>query len=404
MNVLEAHDISVAYGDTPIIEKLSLAIRQGSFVGILGPNGCGKTTLLRTMTRILKPVEGEILINGNNINSFDSRTLAKTIGCVSQETRVAFSFTVKDVVLMGRHPYIGRLSPLSHDDLKITDQAMKITNVAHLADRSVTEISGGERQRVLIARTLAQNPEILFLDEPTSHLDINHQIEILSMIQALTPKITVIGVLHDLNLASYFCDTIVLMKKGKIVAVGSPQEVLTRELIKDVFSIKMMISSHPLTGKPYLIPEYGSFSSPDSRKVHVVSGAGSGTEVFYSLCMRGFSVTAGVLSLGDSDCETAKTLGIDTIIEKPFAAVTKEATDRATVLVKAADYIVVTSMPVGEGNYANLEILQGHGKKVFFIGNTDDRMHGKATALREKLIAEGAQWVDNITELIKRIT
>lgn len=404
MNILEIRDITVTYGTTPVIEKLSLAIQQGKFIGILGPNGCGKTTLLKTLSKIIHPAAGEILIKGKNLTTYDPRSLAKIIGCVSQETAVAFSFTVKDIVLMGRHPYVGRLTPLSQADLDIVNEAMKITSTAHLADRSVTEISGGERQRVLIARTLAQNPEILLLDEPTSHLDINHQIDILSMIQALTPKITVIGVLHDLNLASYFCDTIVLMKKGKILAVGTPQEVLTRELIKEVFSIKMMISPHPLTGKPYLIPEYGSFSSPDSRKVHVISGAGSGTEIFYSLCMRGFSVTAGVLSQGDSDCETAGILGIDTIVEKPFAAVTKESADRAAALAKEADYIVVTSMPVGEGNYANLELLQGMSAKVIFVGPTDDFMHGKAAALREKLISEGARCTDSAAELIKMIT
>lgn len=403
MNVLEIHDLTVSYGETPVIEKLTLAIQQGKFIGILGPNGCGKTTLIKTISKIIQPSTGEILIKGKTLTSFDTRSLAKIIGCVSQETGIAFSFTVKDIVMMGRHPYIGRLSPMSENDLNIVSEAMKITNITHLSDRPVTELSGGERQRVLIARTLAQNPEILLLDEPTSHLDVNHQIDILSMIQALIPKITVVGVLHDLNLASYFCDTIVLMKKGKIIAVGSPKEVLTRELIKEVFSIKMMISTHPLTGKPYLIPEYGSFSSPDSRKIHVISGAGSGTEIFYSLCMRGFSVTAGVLSQGDSDCETAGILGIDTIIEKPFAAVTKDSADRAAALAKEADYIVVTPMPVGEGNYANLELLQGLSEKVIFIGTTEDFMHGKATALREKLIREGARCTDSVAELIQMI-
>ncbi|HJJ47372.1 MAG TPA: ABC transporter ATP-binding protein [Methanocorpusculum sp.] len=403
MNVLEARDISVAYGDRVIIEKLSLGVKQGGFVGILGPNGCGKTTLLRTMSRILKPAEGEILVKGKRAESYDSRAYAKILGCVSQETGVAFAFTVRDVVMMGRHPYVGRMSSLSKEDIAAVDRAMEICSVSHLKDRFITEISGGERQRVLIARTLAQNPEILLLDEPTSHLDINHQIDILSMIRSLTPEITVIGVLHDLNIASYFCDTIVLMNHGKIVAAGTPQEVLTRELIREVFSIKMMVSSHPVTGKPYLIPEYGCFSKPDSRKVHVISGGGSGTDVFYSLCMRGISVTAGVLAVNDSDYESARILGLDTVVEEPFAKVSKEAANHAEALAKEADMVVVTPMQVGDGNLANLEILEGMGKKVYFVGDIEDFTGGFASAIKNNLTAAGAVCVENTAELMKKL-
>ena len=402
-DVLEVRDISVSYGDVPVIENLSLAVKQGSFVGILGPNGCGKTTLLRTMSRILKPAAGQIRIKGQDIAYYESRSFAKLLGCVSQETGVAFSFSVRDVVMMGRHPYIGRMASPSRKDFAAVDKAMEICNVNHLKDRFVTEISGGERQRVLIARSLAQNPEILLLDEPTSHLDINHQIDILSMIQSLTPKITVIGVLHDLNIASYFCDTIVLMKKGKIVAVGTPQEVLTSELIREVFSIKMIVSAHPVTGKPYLIPEYGCFAKPDSRKIHVISGGGSGTDVFYSLCMRGFSVTAGVLAANDSDFESARTLGIDTVVEEPFAKVSVEAAKHAASLAREADVVVVTPMLVGEGNLANLEILEGLGKKVYFIGEIEDFTGGFAAAMRDNLTAAGAVCVENTAELLKKL-
>lgn len=400
---LSADEISVSYGDHKVIEKLSLEISQGGFIGILGPNGCGKTTFLRTLSRILKPESGAVFIEGTDVSDFDSKALARTIGCVSQETNIAFNFTVKDVVMMGRHPHIGRLTPLSETDLKIVDDAMKTTNVSHLADRYVTEISGGERQRVLIARSIAQQPKILLLDEPTSHLDINHQIEILGMIQELTPEITVIGVFHDLNLASHFCDRIVLMEKGKIIKVGTPSEVLTPELIKKSFSIRMMVTTHPLSGKPYLVPEYGVNSSPGSKKIHVVSGGGTGTDIFYTLSLHGFSVTAGVLSMNDSDYSAAKTLGLDVIAEPPFTEISKDSIEKQIQMMNESDAVVVSDMPVGKGNLPNIEALKNINTKIYFIKKFDDCTEGTASDLRKELIENGAETVESLTELIKKL-
>lgn len=400
---ISAENISVSYGDHQIIEKLSLEISQGGFIGILGPNGCGKTTFLRTLSRILTPKEGAVYIEGTDVNEFDSKALARTIGCVSQETNIAFNFTVKDVVMMGRHPHIGRLTPLSEADLKIVDDAMKTTNVSHLADRFVTEISGGERQRVLIARSIAQQPKILLLDEPTSHLDISHQIEILSMIQALTPKITVVGVFHDLNLASHFCDRIVLMETGKIIKVGTPAEVLTTELIKKSFSTRMMVTTHPISGKPYLVPEYGVNQFSGSKKIHVISGGGKGTEVFYMLSLHGFSVTTGILSTNDSDYSSSKILGLDVISEYPFTEISKESIEKQISLINESDAVVVTSMPVGKGNLPNIESLKDTHSKIYFINKFDDYTNGKASEIRNELIENGAEVVENLTELIKKL-
>ncbi|MDO5843787.1 MAG: ABC transporter ATP-binding protein [Methanocorpusculum sp.] len=400
---LSAENLSVSYGDHLVFENLSLAVEQGGFIGILGPNGCGKTTFLRTLSRVLTPDSGTVFIENVDIKEFNVKALARTIGCVSQETSVSFNFTVKDIVMMGRHPHIGRLSPLSEEDLKIVDEAMKTTNVSNLADRFITEISGGERQRVLIARSIAQQPKILLLDEPTSHLDINHQIDILSMIQALTPKITVIGVFHDLNLASHFCDKIVLMEKGKIIKVGTPSEVLTTELIKKSFSIKMMVTTHPVTGKPYLVPEYGVFSSPNSKKIHVISGGGSGTEIFYMLSMYGYSVTAGVLSTNDSDFVSAKTLGLEVISEPPFTEISEESIVKQKQLINESDAVIVTDMPVGAGNLSNIEALKDISAEIYFIRSFSDYTGGKASEIRESLIKNGAEVADSIPELLKKL-
>jgi len=398
---ISADNISVKYGDHHVIEKFSLAVDQGGFIGILGPNGCGKTTFLRAISRILKPDQGAVFIEGLDAESYDSRALAKTIGCVGQETDVAFPFTVREIVLMGRYPHIGKLAPLSGKDLAIADEAMKTTNTFHLADRLITEISGGERQRVLIARTLTQQPKILLLDEPTSHLDINHQIEIMDLIRDLTPKITVIGVFHDLNLASYFCDRIVLMKQGKILAVGTPLEVLTPEKIRESFSVGMMVSTHPFTGKPHLIPEYGVMPASASTRIHVISGGGTGTEILHTLTLNGFTVSAGVLAANDSDCLAAVKLGLETIIEPPFAVVSEMSVQKLKMMLTNADKIVVTGMPVGYGNLANLQALTGVSAPVYLLGEGEDYTQGEATRIRKTLIQNGAVVVSDIPALMK---
>ena len=398
---ISADNISVKYGDHHVIEKFSLAVDQGGFIGILGPNGCGKTTFLRAISRILKPDQGAVFIEGLDAESYDSRALAKTIGCVGQETDVAFPFTVREIVLMGRYPHIGKLAPLSGKDLAIADEAMKTTNTFHLADRLITEISGGERQRVLIARTLTQQPKILLLDEPTSHLDINHQIEIMDLIRDLTPKITVIGVFHDLNLASYFCDRIVLMKQGKILAVGTPLEVLTPEKIRESFSVGMMVSTHPFTGKPHLIPEYGVMPASASTRIHVISGGGTGTEILHTLTLNGFTVSAGVLAANDSDCLAAVKLGLETIIEPPFAVVSEMSVQKLKTMLTNADKIVVTGMPVGYGNLANLQALTGVSAPVYLLGEGEDYTQGEATRIRKTLIQNGAVVVSDIPALMK---
>ena len=404
MNIAaEAKDITVGYGEHTVLKSVSLAIEQGGFLGILGPNGCGKTTFLRSLSKVLKPEDGVVYIDGKTVSSYDAKTFAKTVGCVSQETETGFEFSVRDIVLMGRHPHIGRLAPLTAGDYAIADEAMRFTNTLQFKDRLVTELSGGERQRVLIAKTLAQQPKILLLDEPTNHLDVCHQIEILQLIRSLTPKITVIGVLHDLNLASYFCDRIVLMEKGQILSVGTPAEVLTPEQVYNVFSVRMIVSPHPVTGKPYLIPEYGIPQTPGSRHIHVISGGGSGAELFYSLSLHGFTVTAGVLSANDSDAQAASVLGIETILEPPFAAVSEASAARLKELVAKADAVVVTAMPVGHGNLSNLTALAGCKVPVYVVGEFADYTGGLAKEARQKILDEGGICTADVMSLMKKL-
>ncbi|NLZ29939.1 MAG: ABC transporter ATP-binding protein, partial [Methanomicrobiales archaeon] len=245
MKPVEVIGIDVSYGAKKILETVSLYAERGEILGIIGPNGAGKTTLIKAMSRIVAPEDGEVHLDDRNLDSFSFRELARQVAVVPQGFSITFDYSVRDIVMMGRHPYIGRLSSATPRDLEICDRAMRLANITHLAASSVNEISGGERQRVLIARALAQEPKILLLDEATSNLDISHRIEILNIIRDLTGNVTVISVFHDLNLAAYYCDRLIMLKDRRVLAVGGPRDVLTQETIRAVYGLDVLVKTHP---------------------------------------------------------------------------------------------------------------------------------------------------------------
>ena len=222
----------------------------------MGPNGSGKTTLLKVINGILKPKVGTVFLSNRNIFEMGEKERAKILASVPQDTYVNFDFTVWDIVMMGRFPYLNRFQWEREEDEKVVEYCMKLTNVLHLSERSIREISGGERQRVIIARALAQEPKVLLLDEPTSNLDISYQIEIMDLLRRLSREkgIIIICAIHNLNLAARYCDRVVLLNKGRIVAMGPPEKVLTKDNIKRVYGIDVWISRHPITGTLYIVP------------------------------------------------------------------------------------------------------------------------------------------------------
>ncbi len=219
----------------------------GEIVGILGPNGSGKTTLLKCINHALRPRTGTVLVEGKSISDMSRREIATEMGVVPQNSGVNFPFTALEIVLMGRGPSLRRFQTEGEKDLEIARKAMEATDVIDFADRSMTELSGGEKQRVIIARALAQQPKILLLDEPTLHLDVNHQIEILELVKGLVKSqmLTAVIVSHDLNLAARYCDKLILLEKGKVIAAGSVQQVLTSENMAQVFRINAVVDYDP---------------------------------------------------------------------------------------------------------------------------------------------------------------
>lgn len=252
--MLEIKNLTCGYGADFNLRQISLKIEQGEFVGVIGPNGSGKTTLLKAISRILKPKEGGVFIGKKDIGHLGFKDLARVMALVAQSPVMA-DISVEDYVLLGRIPYLGGLQFIeSKYDLEVARRCLDLTGTFDLRERLFTEISGGERQLVLIARALAQEPRLLLLDEPTAHLDIAHQVHVMGLIRKLNRDLglTVIVVLHDLNLAAEYCRRLVLINAGRLQRIGEPEEVLDYKTIEEVYKTTVVTGKNPVSLKPYI--------------------------------------------------------------------------------------------------------------------------------------------------------
>lgn len=253
--MIRMEQVQCGYGTRIVLGGIDLAIKKGEFVGIIGPNGSGKTTVLRAITRMIKPMRGNIYLDDRDIYTLSHGEIAQKIAVVSQSLPV-ITMTVEEFVLLGRVPYYKNLQFFENkQDLVAADKAMRMTDTERLRDHFMSEMSGGEVQLAFIARAIAQEPSLLLLDEPTAHLDITHQVDILDLIKRLNRQynLSVIIVLHDLNLASEYCDRLVLMDSGKIQKAGTPEEVLTYKEIEEVYHTVVVVEKNPLSGKPFVL-------------------------------------------------------------------------------------------------------------------------------------------------------
>ncbi len=251
---IQLDSVSYSYGSNLVIRDVSLSYDGGQFVGVLGPNGAGKSTLLRLLDRLLIPQKGQIRLNGRPIQEYGLKELARTTALIPQEPEY-FPFLVKEIVMMGRTPFVGRFRREQPRDWELVKEAMEQTQVDHLAERPIHQISGGERQRVMLARALVQNTSILLLDEPTNHLDIQHQVSIGRLLQQKGKEnILAIAVLHDLHLASLYCDQVILMHEGSVFRQGSPDKVLTGSTLHEVYGVALNVMRHPVNGRPMVFP------------------------------------------------------------------------------------------------------------------------------------------------------
>ncbi|GAA2726257.1 MULTISPECIES: ABC transporter ATP-binding protein [Streptomyces] len=255
---LRAESVTLAYDGRTIAEDLSVTVPDHSFTVIVGPNACGKSTLLRALSRMLKPRAGAVLLDGAAIGSYPARTVARTLGLLPQSSVAPDGITVADLVARGRHPHQGLLRQWSEEDERVVSEAMAATGVAALAGRHVDELSGGQRQRVWIAMALAQCTPLLLLDEPTTYLDIQHQIDLLDLLADLHEEEgrTLVAVLHDLNQAARYATHLIAMRDGKVVAAGPPAQIVTAELVEEVFGVRCQVIDDPQSGTPLVVPAH----------------------------------------------------------------------------------------------------------------------------------------------------
>ncbi len=253
---LAADRVSLAYDDHVVVRDLDLQLTEGSFTAIVGPNGCGKSTLLRALGRLLRPTGGQVLLDGRTIAKTPTRDVARVLGLLPQTPIAPEGLTVADLVARGRHPHQSWLRQWSRDDEAVVAEALAWTDLTELADRPVDELSGGQRQRAWISMALAQGTDLLLLDEPTTYLDLSHQIDVLELVGRLHTERgrTVVVVLHDLNLAARYAERLIAMKDGVLVGSGTPAEVLTEQMLADVFDLEARIVPDPVTGTPMVVP------------------------------------------------------------------------------------------------------------------------------------------------------
>ncbi|MEW2141747.1 ABC transporter ATP-binding protein [Micromonospora vinacea] len=275
--MLSTRDLVAGYDERTVLDGLDLDLPTDAFTVIVGPNACGKSTLLRTMARLLTPRRGTVLLDGTAIRDLPTREVARRLGVLPQSPLVPEGVTVADLVGRGRQPYQRWWRQWSAEDGAAVDQAMALADVTDLADRPVDSLSGGQRQRVWIAMTLAQDTDALLLDEPTTFLDLAHQVEVLDLLHRLRSERgrTVVAVLHDLNQAARYADHLVAMRAGVVVAAGPPREILTADLVRDVFGLACVVVPCPVTGAPLVVPAYTGGSAPAPAPAAAAASGGA---------------------------------------------------------------------------------------------------------------------------------
>ena len=437
--LLEVKGVSFGYERVPLLYDVHLQVHKGEMVGLLGPNGSGKTTLLRLVSGVLRPQQGTIVLDGRDLQDWGRRGVAQKIAVVPQELHVPFAFTVEQMVSLGRTPYIKLLGSSSRKDDDIVQDVMHAADVISLARRVFNELSGGERQRVVVAMALAQQPKLLLLDEPTAHLDIKYQIEMLELVQRLNieREVTVIAALHDLNLAARYFPRLVLFHRG-IVADDGPAVVLEPHLLKRVFGIDIQVGilrgAEHLSVLPLGVGELQDRGEQEPQpEVFVMAGGGSGERLMRALADAHIAFTAGALNIGDSDHTLALRLAHEVITEQPYSPISPETLEHINKSLSHMKLLIVCPMPVGPGNLALLQeaYTAVHiGIKVLLLAPTSaatnneeqtisdnfyisdeallntgianrDYTNGEGTKLIRHLLQSGVTVVQSVTEAIE---
>ncbi len=351
--------IVAGYGRSTVLHGVTVSASAGEIVGLVGPNGSGKTTLLRVASRALRPRGGRVLVAGHDPYALSARRAAQLVAVVPQQVLPAFSFSALEVVLMGRSPHRSAWRPGGPEDWSIVRKAMEATRVQHLADRGVEELSGGERQLVILAQALAQDAPILLLDEPTTHLDVGHVVDLMGTVRRLANEgRAVLAVFHDLNLAAAVCDRVVALSAGTVAGEGPPERVVTAGLLRSLYGVDAEVHPSPTTGRPVISvgPPPEPARRPSRLRAHVIGGAGRGAPVVRALAQRGYEVSVGVLHGGDTDTMVAERLNLLRVSVPPFSEIDAASAEDCRRMMTGVDLLVVCDAPFGPGNVENLRL------------------------------------------------
>lgn len=412
---IDVHGLKVAYDSVPVLDGTEFSVDRGDLIALLGANGAGKSTLLRCISRILPPTAGRILLDGRELKSFKSREAARLMAVVPQETAADFDFTVEDIVMMGRFPYLTRFKKEDLHDREVVRRAMEMTGVTHLAERSIAQLSGGEKQRVVMARAVAQQPEVLLLDEPTANLDIGYQSMLLELASRLNREegVTVMAAIHDINLAVHHFNRFILLAGGRVLAAGRAEEVITADNIRKSYGVPATTFRHPLHGVLQVSVVRGDKTRNAGNggpRVHVIGGGEEAMPALELLYQKGCRLSVGPVSAQDSGCRFAHFNSLPVVIVPPFTTMNREHRGEHLNLLRESEAIVVPPIPFGEGNlplFEEVEIVLDEGKPLYIIDLAGvperDYSGGKAVALLRRLLEKGASGVERVEDLAKVI-
>ncbi len=385
--VLQVVDLNYYIDDIQILKNLNFKVGKGEFVGLIGPNGAGKSTLLKCLNGI-NTGEGKVRILGKDLTSLNEKQIARKVALMNQNTVITFPFPSIDIVLTGRYPYLRFAQGESAEDYNIARKYMGYTNTLIFEKRPITKVSGGERQRILFAKILTQETDIILLDEPTSNLDIAYEEQIFSYCKELCANgKTIITAMHDLKTASRFCSRLILLKDGEIISDGTIENVLTSENISKAYGVNALVYKNRITGLlDFYIP---AFEKRDRKKhVHIIGGGGSASGVIRQLFEKGFDISVGVLTAEDSDFYCAEVFGVKKVTTKPFSEISDDSFYENIKYIKESEFVILCNMPFGMLNLRNLEAAR-YASKLIIIEEDDPKIRdfteGKAIMIYEDL-------------------
>lgn len=358
----ETHDLSVGYSGRPLIEKINLSIEKGRILTLIGPNGSGKSTILKTITKHLEKIAGVVTIENDNISKWSNKELAKRLSVMLTERIDPELMTCEQVVAMGRYPYTNHFGSLTPGDRQVVEESLHMVRAEELAERPFTDISDGQRQRIMLARAICQQPEIIVLDEPTSYLDIRHKIELLDILRKMAREknVAVVMSLHEIDLAAKISDQIICVKGDRIRLFGTPEQVFTGERVKELYELESG-SFNTLFGSVELMAPEGE------PEIFVLAGAGKGIPIYRLLQKSKRAFSTGVLFENDVDLQVASALAAHVTVAPAFGTFGEREINEAKRWIDRARCVVDAGTPVGDQNRRSRELIQyarTEGKRV----------------------------------------